>query len=303
MRHEDGTRRASLRGIVFTIVVIVAISAGIACNDDKSPDSKQDAGRTDVEMSTYDTGVDARTRPDTQETAEPDSSARDTSGMHDTRFADTGAADTGNVDTSQQDTKTVKTDTSTCGNGIKESGEACDDNNTDSGDYCAADCKSVTGKCGDGKRQSNEKCDDGKISSGCDKKHDGGDGTCVAAGQCSKGYVLEQGKCVSKQIDKHVHIYISNTCKLSVSPQKVTVPRGRTISFVYHNHSNDYAADVWLSYGGGYLGLKKKKKWDDPFIHCSNANRPYTAAADISIKDIPLRDRHCPGHRMKIECQ
>lgn len=190
-----------------------------------------------------------------------------------------------------------------CGDGVVEGGEACDDGNTQSGDYCSADCSTVTGECGDGIVQDNESCDDGSITSDCDTYHDGGDGTCLPPGECSDGYVLENGTCVDEQIDEHVHIYVTNTCQLSVQPQSVTVPRGRTVSFVYHNHSSSYSVDVWLSYIGGYTDLKRGATWDDSFVHCRNGNRPYDAYADITINGLSLDDSHCPGHRMMIECE
>jgi cysteine-rich repeat protein len=190
-----------------------------------------------------------------------------------------------------------------CGDGEVEGDEVCDDGNSESGDYCAADCSEVTGRCGDGNLQGNESCDDGELQSGCDTYHDGGDGTCQPPGECSDGYTMQDGTCVTEQLDEHVHIYISNTCDLSVSPSRVEVPRGQTISFEYHNHSRSYAADVWLSYNGGYLDLKQGGTWDDQFVHCTSSNRPYTQYADISINGIDVRDSRCPGHRMKIECK
>lgn len=51
--------------------------------------------------------------------------------------------------------------TGVCGNGIKETGEACDDGNTNDSDGCRSDCTSST--CGDGEIQAanGEECDDG----------------------------------------------------------------------------------------------------------------------------------------------
>ncbi len=190
-----------------------------------------------------------------------------------------------------------------CGDGVVEGDEACDDGNTESGDYCAADCSEVTGECGDGELQENESCDDGEIASGCDSAHDGGDGTCQPPGECSDGYFLDDGECLAEQREAHVHVYISNTCELSVSPAQVEVPPGQTVSFTYHNHSSDYAADVWLSYIGGYTDLQQGATWDDSFEHCASAGRPYDQYADISIAGFDRQDPNCPGHRMDIVCQ
>jgi cysteine-rich repeat protein len=51
-----------------------------------------------------------------------------------------------------------------CGNGTRETGEACDDGNTTAGDGCRANC--TVEMCGDGIRDSGEACDDGNLSSG-----------------------------------------------------------------------------------------------------------------------------------------
>ncbi|HSW59617.1 MAG TPA: DUF4215 domain-containing protein, partial [bacterium] len=52
-----------------------------------------------------------------------------------------------------------KTTDSTVGSFIFVTNEACDDGNTISGDYCRNDCLAVTGFCGDGVKQTNEACD------------------------------------------------------------------------------------------------------------------------------------------------
>src|SRR5262245_60421200 len=43
--------------------------------------------------------------------------------------------------------------------------------------------------------------------------------------------------------DNHIHIYISNTCVMSVSPTEITVPPDQTAYFDWHNHSVDYPVD------------------------------------------------------------
>ena len=64
--------------------------------------------------------------------------------------------------------------------------------------------------------------------------------------------------------------------------------------------SVDYEADVWLSYGGGYLELELGNTWDDPFEWCTGPNAS-TGYADISIAG--GGNNACPKHRMKINCQ
>ncbi len=97
----------------------------------------------------------------------------------------------------------------------------------------------------------------------------------------------------------HVHIYIDNFCQVTVDPTSYDVPAGSTLQLDYHNHSVDYEADVWLSYGGGYLDLALGDTWNDAFTHCSGPN-PSTAYADISIAGGPSPG--CPGFRLLINC-
>lgn len=287
-------------GALFAILLTACTDRQDPAPDADAPDLSRPAPDTSADTAPADAGAPDTGRADT---ADEEDTVADTGRDTDT-VPETGT-DTGSDATDAADATgdTRDADMAVCGNGTIEDGEACDDGNTESGDYCAADCSSVTGACGDGTLQDNESCDDGEITSGCDTRHDGGDGTCVPPGECADGYTMIDGKCVEKQSEKHVHIDISNTCKLSVTPSSVEVPRGQTISFTYHNHSRDYAADVWLSYGGGYLDLKQGNTWDDQFVHCNNANRPYTAAAEISINGLNLRDSSCPGHEMTIRCK
>ena len=102
------------------------------------------------------------------------------------------------------------------------------------------------------------------------------------------------------ELAEHVHIYIDNFCNVSVAPQSYTVDAGQTLQLSYHNHSVDYAADVWLSYGGGFLDLPTGATWDDQFTFCSGPSA-YTAYADISIAGGP--SQACPGFRLYIHCQ
>lgn len=93
---------------------------------------------------------------------------------------------------------------------------------------------------------------------------------------------------------QHVHIYVSNTCVMSVSPTSFTVPAGETLQLTYHNHSNDYAVDVWKSYGGGYLDLMPGASWNETYEHCFGPS-PTTEYADISTA--------CSNFRLYVYCQ
>jgi hypothetical protein len=157
--------------------------------------------------------------------------------------------------------------------------------------------------CGNARLDPGESCDDGSSIAECDTRHDGGDGACVPAGTCSDGYVESESTCIPESTDTHVHIYVDNFCNLSVQPAVVEVPNPQGVSFTYHNHSVDYAVDVWLSYGGGFLELETGTSWDDQFTHCLWAGRPYDAYADISISGLGVNDPYCPGHRMLIHCR
>ncbi len=67
-----------------------------------------------------------------------------------------------------------------CGNGIREGGEACDDGNIVDGDGCDSTCK-VTG-CGNGVVTAGEACDDGNLVAA-----DGCSPTCTIEGLCGDG--------------------------------------------------------------------------------------------------------------------
>ena len=98
----------------------------------------------------------------------------------------------------------------------------------------------------------------------------------------------------------HVHIYITNTCKVSVSPTSFTVPAGETLKLSYHNHSVDYRADVWMMYGGGYLGLDRGATWNETYAHCFGPS-PSVGYADINIEGGLVSG--CPGVRLNITCK
>ena len=98
----------------------------------------------------------------------------------------------------------------------------------------------------------------------------------------------------------HVHIYISNTCRVTVSPTSFTVPAGETLKLSYHNHSMDYRADVWMMYGGGYLGLDRGATWNETYSHCFGPS-PSVGYADINIEGGPTSG--CPGVRLNITCR
>lgn len=91
-----------------------------------------------------------------------------------------------------------------------------------------------------------------------------------------------------------IDIYVDNRCRMDVVPTKVDVPRGVTPKLTYINRSRDYAVDVWLSYGGGFLDLRPGMSWSDRFEHCRLGTRPYSAFADISTA--------CSKHRLMINC-
>ncbi|HKP56430.1 MAG TPA: DUF4215 domain-containing protein [Polyangiales bacterium] len=107
-------------------------------------------------------------------------------------------------------------DTSSCGNGKRESVEACDDGNTSSGDGCSADCRTVertftcgepnqpcTSTCPNGALDPTEECDDGNSANddGCSSACEVEDGwgcarpgvPCVPLATCGNG-VLERGE-------------------------------------------------------------------------------------------------------------
>ena len=68
-----------------------------------------------------------------------------------------------------------------CGDGVRDTGEACDDGNADETDGCLSSCR--TSECGNGRRDGSEECDDGNTDD-----TDACLSTCVAA-RCGDGHV------------------------------------------------------------------------------------------------------------------
>ena len=93
--------------------------------------------------------------------------------------------------------------------------------------------------------------------------------------------------------DHHIHIDVDNVCRMTVSPTSVTIPAGQTAYFDWHNHSRDYAVDVWMSYGGGYTDLPTGATWDEPVGHCIGPSAR-TEYADVSTA--------CSSFRFLIHC-
>jgi hypothetical protein len=96
----------------------------------------------------------------------------------------------------------------------------------------------------------------------------------------------------------HVHVYISNTCDVSTSPTSFDVPAGKTLKLSWHNHSVDYRADLWGSYGGGYLMLDKGATWNEPYEHCF-IKSTHTEYMDVSPEGSPPS---CGKFRVNISC-
>jgi hypothetical protein len=98
----------------------------------------------------------------------------------------------------------------------------------------------------------------------------------------------------------HVDIYISNTCVTTVVPASFSVPAGSALMLDFHNNSQWYAADVWCSFGGGYLDLATGAIWHNPIPFCSMTS-VHDEYVDISIAGGPTSG--CPGFRLWIHCQ
>lgn len=96
----------------------------------------------------------------------------------------------------------------------------------------------------------------------------------------------------------HVHIYITNTCAVSTSPTSFDVPAGATVKVSWHNHSVDYRADVWASYGGGYLALETGATWNETYEHCF-IKSTHTEYVDVSPEGSPSG---CGKQRVYFYC-
>ena len=91
-----------------------------------------------------------------------------------------------------------------------------------------------------------------------------------------------------------MHIDVDNFCNMTVDPTEITIPAGQTAYFDWHDHSRDYAVDVWMSYGGGYLDLAPGATWEEPIGHCLGPTAR-TEHAAISTA--------CSDHRFLIHCE
>ncbi len=90
-----------------------------------------------------------------------------------------------------------------------------------------------------------------------------------------------------------IDIYVDNFCGMTVDPPEINVPAGRTALLTYYNRSADYAVDVWLSYGGGFLDLETRTNWADRFEWCTGSS-VYDGYADITTA--------CSSYRLMIHC-
>ena len=75
--------------------------------------------------------------------------------------------------------------TTSCGDGVKDSGEGCDDGNQVSGDGCSDECsvESANPVCGNGTKEGDEGCDDGNTQDG-----DGCSASCAVQSLCGNGH-------------------------------------------------------------------------------------------------------------------
>ncbi|MHB8876549.1 MAG: hypothetical protein ACYC8T_22875 [Myxococcaceae bacterium] len=90
-----------------------------------------------------------------------------------------------------------------------------------------------------------------------------------------------------------VHIYVSNSCQMTVTPSSFSVPAGETLQLSYKNDSAWYPVDIWKSYGGGYLDLQTGATWNEQYVHCTGPT-PSEPYADISTA--------CSSYRLPIHC-
>lgn len=96
----------------------------------------------------------------------------------------------------------------------------------------------------------------------------------------------------------HVHIYISNTCAVTTDPVSFDVPAGKTVKISWHNHSLYYRADVWASYGGGFLALEKGATWNETYEHCF-IKSTHTEWVDVTPEGSPSS---CGKQRVYFYC-
>lgn len=96
----------------------------------------------------------------------------------------------------------------------------------------------------------------------------------------------------------HVHIYISNTCAVTTDPVSFDVPAGKTVKVSWHNHSLYYRADVWASYGGGFLALEKSATWNETYEHCF-IKSTHTEWVDVTPEGSPSS---CGKQRVYFYC-
>lgn len=175
----------------------------------------------------------------------------------------TDAPGTGSTTTASPTTGTVTSDaTSTT---TTETTAGADDTTTTTAS--ATDTSTGGPVCGDGVVDPGETCDDGQ-GLDCTTYHDGGAGTCVPPGECSPGYILSGDACVAELATDHVHIMVDNQCNMNVMPPEFTVPAGQKLRLDYHNHSQDYAVDVWMHYNGGFTDLAPSATWSEKYEHC-----------------------------------
>lgn len=90
-----------------------------------------------------------------------------------------------------------------------------------------------------------------------------------------------------------VKIYVSNSCVMQVVPTQIEVPPNTKMKISYHNMSDDYPVDIWMSYNGGFLDLPTHDIWNEKYEWCGYAGH-YDGYADISTA--------CSKYRLNIIC-
>ena len=183
--------------------------------------------------------------------------------------------------------------TTTVGTGSTETGESSTNSTGNSTGNSTADEGTTTSEGGTTTSEGGTTTTDGVSTSEGGTTTGGTDGT---TGDSSSTGTTTMGW----QEAQHVHIDIDNFCQVSVDPPEIWVPVDEIVELTYHNHSVDYQADVWLSYGGGYLELELGDSWEDPFQWCSGPNASL-GYADISIAG--GGNNSCPAYRLNIHCE